>query len=48
MENKVKLTPFEGMECRGWPVLTLVRGRAMMRDDKVVGAPGHGRFLRPA
>jgi dihydroorotase len=47
MENKVKLTPFEGMECRGWPVLTLVRGRAMLSDGKVVGAPGHGRFVRP-
>ncbi len=47
MENKVKLTPFEGMECRGWPVLTLVRGTVVMRDGKVVGAPGHGRFLRP-
>jgi dihydroorotase-like cyclic amidohydrolase len=46
MENKVKLTPFEGTECRGWPVLTLVRGSVVMRDGKVVGAPGHGRFLR--
>lgn len=48
MENRVKLTPYDGVECRGWPVLTLVRGRAVMRDGKVVGAPGHGRFLRPA
>lgn len=48
MESKVKLTPFDGMECRGWPVLTLVRGHVVMRDEKVVGAPGHGQFLRPA
>jgi len=48
MENKVKLTPFDGIPCRGWPVLTLVRGRIMMSDGKVVGAPGHGEFLRPA
>lgn len=48
MESKVKLTPFDGVECRGWPVLTLVRGRTVMSDGKVVGAPGHGRFLRPA
>jgi dihydroorotase len=48
MENKARLTPFEGLACRGWPVLTVVRGRVVMRDAKVVGAPGHGRFLRPA
>jgi allantoinase len=48
MESKVKMTPFDGVECRGWPVLTLVRGRVVMRDGKVVGTPGHGRFLRPA
>lgn len=47
MESKVKLTPFDGVECRGWPVLTLVRGRVVMRDDTIVAAPGHGRFLRP-
>ncbi len=48
MESKVKLTPFDGVECRGWPVLTLVRGRTVMRDGKVLGEPGHGRFVRPA
>jgi dihydroorotase len=46
MENKVKLTPFDGMECRGWPVLTLVRGAVVMREGAVVGTPGAGRCLR--
>ncbi|MGH7264928.1 MAG: allantoinase AllB [Candidatus Rokuibacteriota bacterium] len=48
MESKVQLTPFAGIECRGWPVVTLSRGRVVMRDDQVVGRPGHGRFVRPA
>lgn len=47
MESKVKLTPFDGMECRGWPLLTLLRGQVVMRDGKVVGTPGLGRFLPP-
>lgn len=47
MENKVRLTPFEGIECRGWPILTLLRGRVAMRDGRVVGSPGQGRFLTP-
>ena len=48
MENKVRLTPFEGTECRGWPLLTLVRGTVVAQGGKVIGAPGLGRFLRPA
>jgi allantoinase len=48
MENRVQLTPFEGVECRGWPVLTLVGGRVVAQDGAVVGEPGTGRFLRPS
>jgi len=30
-------TPFAGMEITGWPMATIVRGRAVMRDDTVIG-----------
>ena len=45
--SKSKWTPFDGMEAKGWPVATIVRGRIVMRDDVIV-AHGHGapaRFL---
>ena len=32
-------TPFDGTVCTGWPVATIVRGRAVMREDEVLGAP---------
>jgi len=36
-------TPFDGMETTGWPVMTIIRGRTVMRDHAVVaesqGAP---------
>ena len=32
-------TPYDGMETVGWPVATLVRGRFVMRDGAVEGAP---------
>lgn len=32
-------TPYEGMELRGWPVLTLLRGRVIMREGQPVGEP---------
>lgn len=38
-------SPYEGMEITGWPVSTLVRGRFVVRDGELVGAPGHGTYL---
>jgi dihydropyrimidinase len=38
-------TPYEGWELRGWPVLTMVRGRVVMRDGVVADAAGWGRAV---
>jgi dihydroorotase len=32
-------TPFDGREVTGWPVGTIVRGRTVMRDGQLLGAP---------
>jgi dihydroorotase len=32
-------TPFAGMRVQGWPVATIVRGMAVMREDEVLGEP---------
>ncbi len=32
-------TPFAGHRCTGWPVMTVVRGQVVMREDEVLGAP---------
>ncbi len=37
---------YEGRTLRGWPVLTVSRGRVVMQDGRVVGEEGHGRYLR--
>jgi dihydroorotase len=45
--SKSRWTPFQGMEAKGWPIMTIVRGRIVMRDDAIVAA-GQGapaRFL---
>ncbi|MBI4184132.1 MAG: amidohydrolase family protein [Proteobacteria bacterium] len=36
---------YEGWTMRGWPTMTLVRGVAMMKDQRIVGPAGHGRYL---
>jgi dihydroorotase len=32
-------TPFAGMDVTGWPVATIIRGKAVMREDEVIGTP---------
>jgi D-hydantoinase len=36
---------YEGIESRGWPVLTMVRGTVVMRNDEIRGKPGYGQYL---
>jgi dihydropyrimidinase len=37
---------YDGRRLAGWPTLTMVRGEIVMRDGKIVGPPGHGRYIR--
>ncbi|MFZ5730850.1 MAG: dihydroorotase [Pseudomonadota bacterium] len=43
--NRAGWTPFDGMEAKGWPVATIVRGRVVMREDEVI-AEGTGEPVR--
>ncbi|MBW3616249.1 MAG: dihydroorotase [Proteobacteria bacterium] len=45
MASRAGWTPFDGFEAVGWPVMTVVRGRVVMRDDEVV-AEGIGTPVR--
>jgi dihydropyrimidinase len=38
-------TPYEGIEVKGWPVLTMVRGRVVMQEGALVGEKGCGAYL---
>ena len=45
MATRVGWTPFDGMEARGWPIATIIRGEPVMREGQLV-APGKGRPMR--
>jgi len=45
MANRSGWTPFHGREVTGWPMLTVIRGRVVMRDGALIGTAG-GRPLR--
>jgi len=45
--TRVGWTPYHGRKVKGVPVTTIVRGKVVMRDGKVVGKPGDGEFITP-
>lgn len=45
LHSKLKWTPYEGFEVKGWPIHTIVRGQLVMENDEIVGKPGCGRFI---
>ncbi|MGA2951949.1 MAG: dihydroorotase [Caulobacteraceae bacterium] len=45
MATRSGWTPFDGMEVRGWPIATVIRGVAVMREDEII-APALGQPVR--
>jgi dihydroorotase-like cyclic amidohydrolase len=43
--SKCGWTPYHGKEMAGDVVLTMVRGKVVMREGKILGEPGWGRFV---
>ncbi len=39
LASKCGWSPFEGKSINGWPVMTIVRGHAVMREGSLLGAP---------
>jgi dihydroorotase len=44
--SRGRLTPFAGTTLAGWPTHTIVRGTIVFENDKVVGRPGWGQWIR--
>lgn len=47
LHSKHPMSPWNGVSGKGAPVMTLLRGKVIMRDGEPVGAP-QGRLVRPA
>jgi dihydroorotase len=43
--TKVGWSPYTGWDFQGRPVMTIVRGRVVMDQGKVIGQPGWGQFI---
>jgi dihydroorotase len=44
--SRARITPFASWTVMGWPVLTMLRGRVVMREGKIEGPP-RGRLVTP-
>ena len=38
-------TPYEGIDIRGWPAMTISRGEVIAREDQFLGEMGRGRYI---
>ncbi|NGO66694.1 dihydropyrimidinase [Rhizobium daejeonense] len=45
MHHAADYTPYEGLRVKGWPVMTLLGGKVVCDDGRILGRPGDGHFL---
>jgi len=48
MHHGTDYTPYEGLAVTGWPVMTILRGKVVAEEGKILGEPGDGAFLKRA
>ncbi|EXJ79072.1 dihydropyrimidinase [Capronia epimyces CBS 606.96] len=46
LHHAIDYTPFEGVEFKNWPRYTLVRGKVVFKEGKVVGDLGYGQYQK--
>jgi len=46
LASSAGFTVYEGWRLKGWPTLTMLRGKVVARDGKIVASQPHGRFLK--
>ncbi|MEW5821646.1 MAG: dihydropyrimidinase [Cyanobacteriota bacterium] len=45
LQSNSDWSPYEGYRLKGWPVLTISRGKIVSKNCKYVGNKSHGRFI---
>lgn len=46
LNSAQEYTPFEGLQLKGWPYATIIRGEVVFEDGEVIGKPGHGEYIK--
>ena len=45
LHENVDYTPYAGYEIQGFPIITIARGKVLVKDGRYSGPKGHGRYL---
>jgi dihydropyrimidinase len=45
MQTNCDWSPFEGFKLKGYPSVTLCRGKIVAREGKFTGKAGYGKFV---
>jgi dihydropyrimidinase len=46
LHDNTDYTPYESIQCHGWPMMTISRGEVVSCNGEFMGKAGHGRFVR--
>lgn len=46
LKSKCKWSPYFGVELKGWPVMTVVRGNIVYQDGEITGQKGYGKYIK--
>ena len=46
LHENVDYTPYEGIKVKGYPVLTIVRGKVAVKNNEFIGEEGYGKFIK--
>jgi dihydropyrimidinase len=46
LHSAQKFSPEEGMKFKGWNECTVLRGRVIFENGKVLGQPGDGKYIK--
>ena len=45
LHSKAGFTPYEGRKIKGKPVISILRGKVLLKDGRVHQKPGYGKYL---
>ena len=46
LHSNVDYTAYEGINIKGYPIYTILRGEIIVKDNKFIGKNGYGKFIK--
>ena len=46
LHSNVDYSAYEGIKVKGYPIMTILRGKIIVRDNKFIGEKGDGMYLK--